>query len=144
VESHFFSETSNSLTMKLYCCAFLTLLSILASPATATCITDELTVAGSTTVYPVAVEWAYGYKTNCTQSNVTVDWELGGSTVGAKRVCGDPAYAPVQIGTMSRQMKSTEAVKQADGRSFKFPRSIFSSFLENFIIKFIVPSLCCR
>jgi len=90
---------------------------MLADPAGASCIKDELTVAGSTTVYPVVVEWAYGYKETCTESNVTVDWELGGSSAGAKRVCGDPAYAPIEIGTLSRQMNSKEAVKQADGTS---------------------------
>jgi ABC-type phosphate transport system substrate-binding protein len=85
--------------------------------ASASCIKDELTVAGSTTVYPVVVEWAYGYKENCAESNITVDWELGGSTAGAKRVCGDPAYVPVEIGTLSRQMSSKEGAKQADGTS---------------------------
>jgi len=96
----------------------LLVLSMLADPAGASCIKDELTVAGSTTVYPVVVEWAYGYKETCTESNVTVDWELGGSSAGAKRVCGDPAYAPIEIGTLSRQMNSKEAVKQADGYSY--------------------------
>jgi len=91
---------------------------MLADTAGASCIKDELTVAGSTTVYPVVVEWAYGYKENCAESNITVDWELGGSTAGAKRVCGDPAYAPVEIGTLSRQMSSKEGAKQADGYSY--------------------------
>jgi ABC-type phosphate transport system substrate-binding protein len=105
--------------MMLYCAVFVALLSMVAGQAAAhssTCIQNELIVAGSTTVYPVTVEWAYGYKTNCTQSNITVDWELGGSTVGAKRVCGDPAYAPAQIGTMSRTFRTTEAAVQSDGR----------------------------
>jgi ABC-type phosphate transport system substrate-binding protein len=96
-------------------------LSMLAGPVGATCITNDLTVAGSTTVYPVAVGWAYGYQENCTQSNITVDWELGGSTVGAKRVCGDLAYKPSEIGTLSRQMSSKEALKQADGTLLLLP-----------------------
>jgi len=107
--------------MKLNCAVFYALLSMVVQQAAAdnsACTQNELTVAGSTTVYPVAVEWAYGYKTNCTESNVTVAWELGGSSVGAKRVCGDPSYAPAQIGTMSRTFNPREAALQSDGYTY--------------------------
>jgi ABC-type phosphate transport system substrate-binding protein len=72
--------------------------------------------AGAVTVYPYATQLAVDYKANCSQYSLSV--EAGGSSVGVKRVCGDPALGPVEIGLLSRDFKSTEAAKQSDGYSF--------------------------
>lgn len=72
--------------------------------------------AGAVTVYPYAAQLAIDYKVNCSQYNLSV--EAGGSSVGVKRVCGDPNLGPVEIGLLSRDFKSTEATKQSDGYSF--------------------------
>jgi len=45
--------------------------------------------------------------------------EEGGSSVGAKRVCGDATLGAVDIGNMSRDWKTSEATKQSDGYTFK-------------------------
>jgi ABC-type phosphate transport system substrate-binding protein len=105
--------------MKIYFASLLTLLTMAASPSSAAiCFEGDLTVAGSTTVYPVAVQWASSYLDLCPNTNVTVDWELFGSTIGAKRVCADPSYKPIEIATMTRSFKTTEATVQSDGYSF--------------------------
>jgi ABC-type phosphate transport system substrate-binding protein len=111
--------------------SFVTLLSLLAMTAGPTavsseCFEGELTVAGSTTVYSVAVQWGSSYQDTCSASNITVFWELDGSTVGAKRVCAVAPWAPVDIGTMTRNFNEkpfgvfnvTEAAKQDDGYTY--------------------------
>ena len=68
----------------------------------------NVTVAGSSTVLPIAEAWATGYMKACPGINVTV--ESGGSSAGAGKVCNDTERgAPVDIGTMSRAWKDTEA-----------------------------------
>ena len=71
--------------------------------------THTITIAGSTTVQPFATAWGAAYSTLCPGATVTVSG--GGSSSGAKRVCGvpPPTASPVDIGTMSRAWKTTEA-----------------------------------
>ena len=67
-----------------------------------------LSMAGSTTIFPIAKKWAKRYMEECPGINVTV--EEGGSTVGAGKVCNDPSYgSAVDIGEMSRGWKASEA-----------------------------------
>ena len=67
-----------------------------------------ISIAGSSTVFPVAQVWAEIYSIGCPGTVFTV--EGGGSSVGAGRVCGNPALGPpVDIGDMSRQWKDSEA-----------------------------------
>jgi ABC-type phosphate transport system substrate-binding protein len=107
--------------MKINFVSLLFFLVMAASPTAVTseCFEGSFTMAGSTTVYPVALQWGSSYQETCTDSNITVDWELGGSTTGAKRVCADPSFTPIEVATMSRTFKDTEAAKQADGYTFK-------------------------
>jgi len=74
------------------------------------------TIAGSSTVQPVAELWAAEYMLRCPSTNVTV--EGGGSSDGAGRVCGEEERGePVQIGSMSRGWKEEEATSQ-DGHTY--------------------------
>ena len=67
-----------------------------------------LSMAGSTTIFPIAKEWAKRYMEGCPGINVTV--EEGGSTLGARRVCNDSSYgSAIDIGEMSRGWKASEA-----------------------------------
>jgi PBP superfamily domain len=76
----------------------------------------QISVAGSSTVFPVAEKWAASYMANCSGVNVTV--AAGGSSAGAGQVCNDPERgAPVDIGTMSRAWKDTEG-NTTDGFTF--------------------------
>ncbi len=104
--------------MKFFHASLLTLLSMAANHATYAqeCIEAYQKAVGAVTVYPYADQLAIDYRTNCSQYNLTV--EAGGSTVGAKRVCGDTTLGPVDIGNMSRDWKTTEATKQSDGYTF--------------------------
>ena len=70
-----------------------------------TSATDIITIAGSTTVQPIADAWKATYIALCTGATVIV--QGGGSSSGAQRVCG--AAPSVDIGTMSRAWKTTEA-----------------------------------
>lgn len=66
-----------------------------------------VTIAGSSTVFPVALIWSQIYKLGC---DVSFTVEGGGSSVGAGRVCDNPVRgAPVDIGDMSREWKTSEA-----------------------------------
>jgi ABC-type phosphate transport system substrate-binding protein len=70
---------------------------------------SEIQVAGSSTVFPMAKAWALGYRAQC---GVSVTVAGGGSTIGARRVCGrslDTGAAPVDIGAMSRKWTVAEA-----------------------------------
>ena len=69
---------------------------------------SSITIAGSSTVEPIAKSWAEGYAIKCPTTNITV--EGGGSGVGASRVCNvTSAGTAVDIGNMSRQWRTTEA-----------------------------------
>jgi ABC-type phosphate transport system substrate-binding protein len=102
--------------MKLYYAYSLTFLSMAANAAaTTSCFTGTETAAGSTTVYPFAVQWAASYSALCPKATVSV--AAGGSGAGAKQVCG-AATPAVDIGMMSRNWKSSEAALQSDGYTF--------------------------
>ena len=74
----------------------------------------SISIAGSSTVLPLAEAWAEQYTAEC--SDVTVTVESGGSSSGAGRVCANSAKGtPVDIGDMSRDWKATEANRQANG-----------------------------
>lgn len=69
-----------------------------------------ITIAGSSTVQPVAEAWSEAYTASC--PGVTFVVEGGGSSAGAGRVCGDEEDGTsVHIGTMSREWKDTEATE---------------------------------
>eukprot|EP00971_Amphidinium_carterae_P338359 6475630-Amphidinium_carterae.2 len=73
-----------------------------------------LRIAGSTTVFRVAQAWQ-----ELLPANYTYIVDGGGSSTGARRVCapyGDPEH--VDIGDMSRDMKSSEALLLDDGMTF--------------------------
>ena len=98
-------------------------LALLLAPAAAqvkvcpsTAATDTITIAGSVTAQPIATTWGAAYTKQC-KAKVTVDG--GGSGDGAKRVCGDTSKGPaVDIATMSRAWKSTEATVGSDGFTY--------------------------
>ncbi|KAI2505271.1 Phosphate ABC transporter substrate-binding protein [Fragilaria crotonensis] len=83
------------------------------------CGSSGFRLAGSSTVYPVAVAWGRGYATKCGKAttigedvsnlpaaaNDNVVVVGGGSGQGATRVCN----GGVEIGTMSREWRATEA-----------------------------------
>lgn len=82
-----------------------------------TAASDTITIAGSTLVQTIANSWGAAYTAQC-KAKVTV--EGGGSTDGAKRVCGDTSKgAAVDIGTMSRAWKSTEAAVSTNGFTYQ-------------------------
>jgi ABC-type phosphate transport system substrate-binding protein len=67
----------------------------------------EISIAGSSTVQPVAELWSSIYSSFC---DVGITVEGGGSSNGAGRVCADESRGtPVMIGDMSREWKSDEA-----------------------------------
>ncbi|MDA0878345.1 MAG: substrate-binding domain-containing protein, partial [archaeon] len=82
---------------------------------TITCGPDgSISIAGSSTVYPLATAWAEYYQEAC--DGVTITVEGGGSGAGAGRVCANSAKGTaVDIGDMSRDWKSTEASRGDDG-----------------------------
>jgi ABC-type phosphate transport system substrate-binding protein len=64
-------------------------------------------IAGSSTVEPIAMEWAAGFSALCPGTTFTVDG--GGSSTGARRVCNQTsAGTAVEIGNMSREWSATE------------------------------------
>ena len=104
--------------MKVYCISFLAFLSLVANANGATtCFNGTIKAAGSTTVSPFASAWSSNYTKLCTKATVKV--EEGGSSAGAKRVCGDATLGAVDIGMMSRAWKSSEATVQSDGYTYK-------------------------
>ena len=75
---------------------------------------QTITIAGSSTVKPLAEAWAQDFQAFC--SGYTISVEGGGSGAGAGRVCGNSAKGtPVNIGDMSRDWKATEASRGTDG-----------------------------
>ena len=77
---------------------------------------DDITIAGSSTVEPIARLWAAAYSTACGN---TVTVEGGGSSSGARRVCADTSRgeSAVDIGGTSRQWKTSEATT-SDGYTY--------------------------
>ena len=88
-----------------------------------------LRIAGSGTVYPVALKWAQamganytivdnsGNYTTCAKNATVCE---GGSGAGVKRVCevrSDRIH--VHIGTLSRDFSSSEALLLDDGYTFR-------------------------
>ena len=74
----------------------------------------DITIAGSSTVLPLAEAWAEVYDNSCGDTSITV--EGGGSSSGAGRVCANSEKGtPVDIGDMSRDWKSSEADRNSDG-----------------------------
>ena len=74
------------------------------------CSAEQIKVAGSSTVFPVANAWASEL------SSLEISIEGGGSSSGARRVCAplsDPSS--VDVGDMSRDWKSSEALLLDDG-----------------------------
>jgi len=68
---------------------------------------QSISIAGSSTVLPLAEAWAEEFTKACTDVSITV--EGGGSSAGAGRVCANSAKGtPVNIGDMSRNWKATE------------------------------------
>ena len=82
---------------------------------TITCGPDgSITIAGSSTVFPLAEAWAEYYSEACPGTTITV--EGGGSGAGAGRVCANSEKGTaVDIGDMSRDWKSSEATRGDDG-----------------------------
>lgn len=77
-----------------------------------------ITIAGSTTVEPIALTWATGYEAKCPGVDVIV--EGGGSSIGARRVCNrTDAGTAVDIGNMSREWNIPAEVNRTTG-NFKY------------------------
>ena len=77
-----------------------------------------LSIAGSSTVQPLAQAWANGYTTMC--PNITVTVAGGGSTSGARQVCNVTQPA-VDIGNMSRDWRiGSEVNVSSESSSKKF------------------------
>lgn len=74
-------------------------------------------IAGSSTVQPIANEWAKGYMEMCPGVNVTVAG--GGSTSGARQVC-NATQPVVDIGNMSREWRIGSEVNVTDARNKKY------------------------
>lgn len=69
----------------------------------------SFSIAGSSTVLPIAEAWATAYSASC--PGVSISVEGGGSSAGAGRVCANEEKGtPVEIGDMSREWKDTEAI----------------------------------
>lgn len=78
----------------------------------------DITIAGSSTVFPIAQIWAAVYQIGCPHVEITL--EGGGSSRGAGRVCANrESGTPVDIGDMSREWKSSEG-RQRDGTDAPF------------------------
>ncbi|KAL3923642.1 MAG: hypothetical protein SGILL_001540 [Bacillariaceae sp.] len=71
---------------------------------------QSISMAGSSTVLPVADLWSRIYSEFC---DVSITVEGGGSSNGAGRVCGNEARGtPVDIGSMSREWRDTEGSEE--------------------------------
>jgi phosphate transport system substrate-binding protein len=75
----------------------------------------RFSIAGSSTVFPIAETWAKHYMMMCPDINITV--EAGGSGAGASRVCASDKNGgtPVDIGDMSRHWFEKEALASPNG-----------------------------
>lgn len=74
--------------------------------------TTSISIAGSSTVKPVADAWAEAYQAD--EPDVLITVAGGGSGAGASRVCSTD-NDHVEIGDMSRDWKSSEATDNGDG-----------------------------
>lgn len=72
-------------------------------------------LAGSSTVYPMAKLWAEKYMEMCAGISITV--ESGGSSSGAARVCGNlkEGVTAVDVGDMSREWFPSEGLESPNG-----------------------------
>ena len=87
----------------------------LAQVAAITCGPEggSFSIAGSSTVFPIAEAWATAYLNACPSIDITV--EGGGSSDGAGRVCAnEDRGSPVDIGDMSREWKVGDEVAVSD------------------------------
>ncbi|CAK0836955.1 unnamed protein product, partial [Prorocentrum cordatum] len=90
------------------------LLLLCATPEIASAL-PHLRIAGSSTVKPVAQAWQ-----GALALNYTITLEGGGSSAGARRVCLPESDAEhVDIGSMSREWKSSEAQLMDDGYTYE-------------------------
>ena len=96
------------------------LVSISAASAQLVCgPAGSFSIAGSSTVEPIAKAWAEGYQAKCPSTTITV--EGGGSSVGARRVCNlTSAGTAVDIGNMSREWVLTREVNVTDKAQEKY------------------------
>ena len=76
---------------------------------------NAITMAGSSTVYPLATAWASSFMQTNSQTSVYVAG--GGSSAGASRVCST-GQDHVDIGDMSRGWKAIEASRQGNTRNY--------------------------
>ena len=76
---------------------------------------ESFSIAGSSTVFPIAELWAQEYMKICPGITITV--EAGGSGTGASRVCASDKNGgePVDIGDMSRHWFEKEAIVAPNG-----------------------------
>ena len=82
-----------------------------------TAASSTITIAGSVVLQPLAKTWGAAYTAQC-KAKVVV--EGGGSSDGAKRVCGDTSKgSAVDIGTLTRAWKTTEATVSGDGFTYQ-------------------------
>ena len=84
---------------------------------------ESFSIAGSSTVFPLAELWSKQYMTMCPGINITV--ESGGSSAGASRVCASDKNggSPVDIGDMSRNWFEKEAVASPNGYLYQIGRA---------------------
>jgi ABC-type phosphate transport system substrate-binding protein len=76
-----------------------------------------LSIAGSSTVEPIAKVWAEGYMTMC--PGIVVNVAGGGSTAGARGVC-NVTQPPIDIGNMSRQWRLNDEANVTDVAKKKY------------------------
>ena len=76
---------------------------------------QKISMAGSSTVYPLAQLWAEKYMTMC--DGITITVEKGGSSSGAARVCGNlkEGESAIDIGDMSREWYPEEGQQSPNG-----------------------------
>jgi phosphate transport system substrate-binding protein len=76
---------------------------------------ESISIAGSSTVFPLAEKWAKEYMAVCPSINITV--EAGGSSTGASRVCASDKNGgtPVDIADMSRNWFDKEGLAMPNG-----------------------------
>jgi len=98
---------------------FLALLSSFCLPAYCAGPFGTLTIAGSGTCYPIEIAWqTSGFYANWTNYSVTV--AQGGSGAGATDVCAPRTSSiHVDIGSMSRAWKTSEALLLDDGYTYE-------------------------
>ncbi|NDB94353.1 MAG: hypothetical protein EB156_05400, partial [Euryarchaeota archaeon] len=95
----------------------------------------DITIAGSSTVLPLAEAWAEVYDNSCAGISITV--EGGGSSSGAGRVCDNSEKGtPVDIGDMSRDWKGSERNVQANGFVMECLKGDTSRKAAQFIVAF--------